>query len=868
MKKLINLLNIYGVVAVLSIILLTCVLQLWQADLRVPIMPNAGDTLFNLMCIKGLKGSGWYFHNKFLGAPFGLDLYDLPIADSLHLLILKILVLLFKDSAIALNLYFIAIFPLNAIAACFVFRRLKISRLVSIVISLLYAFLPYAFFRGQDHLFLTAYFTIPLITLVCLSLWSNNLPFLSTDKNFKSQFRWQTITNRQSLFCILVCLVLGSTGVYYAFFGCLFIAVASLSAFIYKRDKLVLLSALILITIIFSSFFLNILPSLIYIYQNGANLEVAQRDLLDTELFGLKITNLLLPIAKHRFAFSTNSVAQYQQASNGNESTFSALGIIASIGFLSLLFRSVFLGIHTAKEKPSSIIYDQIALLNISAILFGMVGGFGTLFALLVTPLIRGTTRISIFIAFFSLLAIALFVDSTDKQYVKSKRNKVIFNLVMIGGLLLGILDQTSPAFVPNYLVQKNEYLNDKSFVRSIERTLAPYSMIFQLPYVPFPENPPLNLMNDYDLFKGYIHSENLRWSYGAMKGRNMNWHKTLSEFPLDSLLQRISVLGFEGIYIDRYGYADLATKIERKLEDYLEIKPIISQNKRLAFFNISNFNQKLLNRHTKEEIEAYRKSVLNPIQLEWKNGFYTQEENLKEGKWRWSNKQSTLIINNPTSQNRNITISMSLATVWQEKSNLKIDGDLISETLKINNKPLVFEKAIVVQPGKHLLKFSSDAKQLNTRIDPRQLFFKIYNYKFQDEQEEIFENSGIDNLNLKEVEWKEGFYAQEQNFSEGAWRWSNKQSTLIINNPTSAVKETQIKITLQTGHPDYSSLKIESKLFSEVVKINVEPSTFSKKILLPPGKHEIKFTSDAKPANNALGDTRKLFFRVNQLTF
>jgi phosphoglycerol transferase len=866
MKKIINSLNIYGVVAISSIFILTIVLQLWQADLRIPITVNAGDTLFNLMCIKGLKGSGWYFHNKFLGAPFGLDLHDLPMADSLHLLILKILVLLRNNSALALNLYFIAIFPLNAIAACFVFRCLKISRSVSIVISLLYAFLPYAFLRGQAHLFLTAYYTIPLITLVTLSLWSDNLPLLANNQDYKSKFRWQTLTTKKSLFCIIVCLVIGSTGVYYAFFSCFFLAVASVSAFIYKRDKRIFISALILITIIFISFFLNVLPSLIYTYQNGENLEVAQRDLLDTESFGLKVTNLLLPIIGHRFLSSTSSVTQYQQANNGNENLFAALGIITGIGFLSLLFRSIFLSSQKVIENSLSLIYNHLALLNMAALLFAIVGGFGTIFSLFVTPLIRGTNRISIFIAFFSLLAIALFLDSIKKKYVKNKKHKIIFNIVLIGGLLFGILDQTSPAFIPNYIVQKNEHINDKVFVNSIEKVLSPNSMVFQLPYVPFPENPPLNLMNDYDLFKGYIHSENLGWSYGAMKGRGLNWQKTISKEPLNILLQKISALGFAGIYIDRYGYVDLAKNIESDLEKYLEIKPLISKNKRLAFFNVTDFNEKFLPRHTKEEIEAYKWIVLNPIQVQWENGFYTEEENLKEGKWRWSKKQSFLILNNPSSKVRKLAISMSLATVWKKSSNLKIAGDLFEETLKINNKPLLFSKTISLPPGKHLIKFSSNAPPLNTAIDPRELAFTVYNAKIKEEQAKNFENSDFDNLNSKEIEWKEGFYPQEQSFKAGTWRWSNKQSTLIINNSASVSKEAEISITLQTSWQDYSNLRIESKLFSDVIKINAQPSTFSQKFLLPPGKHEIKFTSDAQPANNAPGDTRKLFFRVNKI--
>jgi phosphoglycerol transferase len=603
-------------------------IKLWKADLGVPLTVNGGDTLFNLVCIKGLKDSGWYFYNKLLGAPFGLELYDLPMADSIHLILLKILVILFDNSATALNLFFIAIFPLNAIATYFVFRCLKISRSVSIVTSLLYAFLAYPFLRGQGHLFLATYYTIPLITLIILSLWSNNLPLVSSHQNLKSKFGWHILTNRKSIFCIVVCIVLGSTGVYYAFFACIFIAVASISAFLYKRDKSVFLSALILIALISSSFFLNILPSLVYTYQHGVNQEVAQRNPSETEKFGLKITNLLLPIEKYRFSIPTDSIKEYHRASQGNENIFAALGIIGSIGFLSLLFRSLFLASQTDRKKSSPSIYDRLALLNISGLLFGTVGGLGTMFALLVTPLIRGTNRISIFIAFFSLLAVALFIDSINKKYVKNKRDKFIFNLFLVGGLLLGILDQTSPAFVPDYTGQKNEYLNDQGFVHTLERIIPTNSMVFQLPYVPFPENGLRNpsRMKDYDLFRGYLHSKNLRWSYGAMQGRHSNWHQAISEEPLDTLLTKISFVGFNGIYIDRYGYPDMGNLMEVEMEKKLGSKPIVSKNDRLVFFSMDLFNKELRSRYDNEQIELNKLSILNPIKWNGEKDFMSKK--------------------------------------------------------------------------------------------------------------------------------------------------------------------------------------------------------------------------------------------------
>ena len=53
--------------------------------------------------------------------------------------------------------------------------------------------------------------------------------------------------------------------------------------------------------------------------------------------------------------------------------------------------------------------------------------------------------------------------------------------------------------------------------------------MIFQMPYRPFPEAPALGAIADYDLFRGYLHSDDLRWSYGIVKGRGEDWSALVS---------------------------------------------------------------------------------------------------------------------------------------------------------------------------------------------------------------------------------------------------------------------------------------------------------------------------------------------------
>lgn len=110
--------------------------------------------------------------------------------------------------------------------------------------------------------------------------------------------------------------------------------------------------------------------------------------------------------------------------------------------------------------------------------------------------------------------------------------------------------------------------------------------MVFQLPYVPFPENPPVNRMVDYDGLRGYLHSDDLRWSYGAIRGRN-DPNAALAAEPTPALVKDVAAAGFAGIYVDRFAYADQAAKLEAELAATLGTKPLVSENGRFSFFQL-----------------------------------------------------------------------------------------------------------------------------------------------------------------------------------------------------------------------------------------------------------------------------------------
>src|SRR4051812_1451417 len=169
----------YAVALVLCLLCLTWTFKLWRADLHVPFVYGQ-DGLLTAAMVKGVIDNPWYWHNDYLGAPFGSDLYDFPQADGLHFLAFKGLALVYPDWAAAVNLYYLLGFPLTALTALFVLRRFRISFAPAAVASLLFTFLPYRLIRSEGHLFLSAYYLVPLMALVVLWLYLEPERFFRT----------------------------------------------------------------------------------------------------------------------------------------------------------------------------------------------------------------------------------------------------------------------------------------------------------------------------------------------------------------------------------------------------------------------------------------------------------------------------------------------------------------------------------------------------------------------------------------------------------------------------------------------------------------------------------------------------------------
>jgi hypothetical protein len=139
----------YPAVALLSLVAVVLVMQLWRANSRLP-FAYLGEALYNGLLIKGILEQGWHLSNPALGAPTGLDLRDVPMSDNnLHFALIRPLALVTSNYARAMNAYFLLTFPLTALSALYVFRRFGLAAWPALCGSLLYTFLPFHFARGE-----------------------------------------------------------------------------------------------------------------------------------------------------------------------------------------------------------------------------------------------------------------------------------------------------------------------------------------------------------------------------------------------------------------------------------------------------------------------------------------------------------------------------------------------------------------------------------------------------------------------------------------------------------------------------------------------------------------------------------------------
>ncbi len=723
--------------AALSLLIAAWVLRLGEAHLSLPwSYAGGGDTKFYLLVIKGILDHGWFQHNPSLGAPFGLQLYDFPQgADNLNLLMVKTLGIFSSNPAWVLNVFFLLTFPLTAVSAYLALRALGASTGAAIVCATIFALAPYHFYRAESQVLLSAYYSVPLGALLFLRLWQEPGLFArrgrsredagetrqaqhsaaGTAEGSRSLRRSPGAPARgvramgwispRSLLTVAICLVIGSAGLYYAVFALVLLVSGSLVGAFARRGRRTVISGLLCALAIGVMLAINLAPSLSYQSAHGKNTAIA-RTPLQSDQFGLRLSNLLLPVQEDRLPFFSDVNQRYTEATATGycEQCFENLGTVGSLGFLSLCLLALVSIVGVAGAFAVRAVYRAAALGVALSFAVATIGGVSSLLAFFVTSDIRGWNRMSLFIAFFSLLTVALLLDAGARRLARRRAGtggRVLAGALLAVVLVLGALDETSSYFVPNYEKDAREWRSDATFVRQIETHMPRGAAIVELPYVPFPEGygsistsisaPNTTFDTTYELGRGYIHSKTLRWSYGAMKGRTGDWQGQLAAKPLYLSLAAAADDGFQGLWVDPHGYASkLRKRLAPLLEKLLGVRPLLSPAHDLLFFDLRPFASALAHRHTVAQLEALRFATLYPL----RTACETSE---------------SLELINPSHHARTATLSMELSAGAEAPSKLLVHypGGAMQQVTPTSAK-LALRAQLSLPPGTSAVSFSA----------------------------------------------------------------------------------------------------------------------------------------------------------------
>jgi phosphoglycerol transferase len=675
-------------------------LQLWRADLAVPFR-YSGDAVAKAANVKGILDHGWFIENPCLGMPTGMKLYDYPVFATLTALFVKLFSLVLNNYAVVLNLYFVLTFPIIAGVSVLVFRRLGLSYPSSAVGGALYSLLPYHFLHGTSDLGLSGYYVVPLGILLAYKMWDVGLrPHSARGKPCRTSHSRVYARAFSIVSIIIIIVIVALSHLYYVAFSLFGLLVSGLSASLSRRRLKPAAIALFVAAGIAAITLLANLSSLTYQRHHGPNPAPTSRYPGESLTYGLELVGLCVPQAGYGIPAVDELRQKHVTAHHGKgrQAPFAYIGAIGVIGLIALLFE--LLNDRLSHRRDHRL--HRLAVLNISLLLLATVGGFGYLFSLVVTPEIRVYNRVGVYIAFLSFAAFFILLDAVYER-LRGRRLCWILGVALFAGIFtFGARDQTTETWKPEYDKLARQYSIDGVFVSQLERRLPRHAMILQLPYVSFLTTELPHDVQQEDHLRLYLHSSSLRWSYGAVVGRPADqWLRQTTAQETEAMLERVCLLGFAGVLVDRLGYADAGEGEIARLQSLLDQPGLDSRDGRYSFFELTDYCSALRKSYERREWDL--REAREHLLLKWRRGF----QNLQ---WStntcWCSQHAELWVSNISSRPIEGVFTIGLQTRRGASFPVTIDGPLLQADVSLSSVQALHKSRVGIPPGDHMVRF------------------------------------------------------------------------------------------------------------------------------------------------------------------
>lgn len=485
----------------------------------------ASDEVWQYGWVQTLRETGGVQANPRLGLPGEQVLADFPQAALSPVQVGLVWVLgAGSPGPEAVNLYLALTFPLVALSAYLAGVLGGLRPRWALVLAVLFSTTPYHFGRGAAHLLHSGYFGIPWLALACgwLLRGAPEGP----------------AGHRGGLAAAAMGPLLGGVEPYYTAFALLLLpACAALGSVRGGRRPLVRGLALVASTLLVVG--LAWWPIHRELAGRGANPAPLARAHAESELYGLKLTSLLVPAEDHRSPAMRRLARRYAGAPLTNENRLNSAGVLGSLGILGLL-ASLLVGGHGDAGQRAR------ARLLVLVLLLGTVGGLGSALALAGLEVVRAWNRLAILATWLGLVGLLHALQARVPGAAPARA-------LAAGVLLFGLWDQVPADPLTRAEGVADLWAREGEAWRALERSRPDLRRLLVVPHRAHPAATPARYTDWLAQQRPSLHTAAMAFSAGAIRGRpDERWAAALANLPLGALLHRLRADGWDGLVVDR----------------------------------------------------------------------------------------------------------------------------------------------------------------------------------------------------------------------------------------------------------------------------------------------------------------------------
>jgi len=370
------------------------------------------------------------------------------------------------------------------------------------------------------------------------------------------------------------------------------------------------------------------------------------------------------------------------------------LGAIAAFGFIFMLFMLL----RGGKQDPRD---RALSRLNGAVLLLGVGGGFCTLLSSPTSRNFDSYRYLCTYLAFFSLLGLARLVQGWLPRWETTRLRRVTTQVALAAIVTLGFLDQRV-ALDYDYTELRARTLEQRTFVKKLERRLPHGSSIFQFPNIPFPERDPTERLGLFEQLIPYLHSTSLHFSYGAAGARRAgDFNSRLATLPPDQAVDNLILAGFSGIHVARRGYADRGAQLEESLKPLLGRPTLIDRDTESSFYSLVNRRDKLRNDLGEKGFERRRTELMSSLYWGWLDGCHRSAPRDGAPRVRCGSK-FRFVLENPSSSATHVVIEAKLQ-VARFPTRIRIKSEQFNQDLVIARGKAELSEGLDLAPGEHI---------------------------------------------------------------------------------------------------------------------------------------------------------------------